>query len=174
MSKPTDKHFKIDLSEYNINGVVSVGAGRGEFARCYHRLGVHQVLWVEQKGYLYGPMYDHIKQFGMEQQQHMVQLMDYDDHPQVRKFLTLWRENAGQIDPYVYDLLHISCKQNRRQIIEGFSFLIDNFKYIVLTGGDGGDFDWFGETLGQAGFNLDSRVIDFEHNSSEALYVKKG
>ena len=41
------KSLKLDLEPFKVNGVVHVGAGVGDFAEYYHKLGVHKVLWIE-------------------------------------------------------------------------------------------------------------------------------
>jgi len=168
-----DKYFKIDLSQFNINGIVHVGAGEGEFARCYHGLGVHQVLWIEKKEQLYAPLYNNTKMFGMKQEQHMACLSEvHRPDLGVTNFLSLWRDKS--FDPYTYDLLHIACSKNQVKILEGFSFLIENFKEVVFTGSPAASWDPVSDYMESNGFVMSEFVPSHDDSvENEWLFVKR-
>ncbi len=157
----TEKRLNLDLTPFNFNGVVHFGAGTGDYAKYYHRLGIHQVLWMaEKKDYV--ALYENIRHFGMDQ----TILTPEPNTP----FLSIWRQNASYIDPYSYDLLHLTKEagSNQLQIINGFDYLIENFKAVVVSHSvREADDESLESLLDNLGFKLDS------FSGEERLYVKK-
>lgn len=165
------------MEPYDINGVVHVGASRGEFAEFYHKLGVNKVLWIEKSENKYGELYTNTCKFGMDQRILTAEVSSKDEYPSgSKRFLTLWRENASFIDIDTYDVLHVACAQNRIEILEGFEFILDGFKEIVFTGGEGYDLETLKEWLGYKKFFSHSFIIT-DNSSDEAanefLFVKE-
>lgn len=123
----TDKTLALDLVEYNINGIIHVGANTGEYARYYHRLGIHMVMWLEANKSLYPLLYENTKNFGMNQRIFMENLAN-------RSFKSVWREHAAFIDNIRgYDALHIAGGQNQKKILEGFEDMLELFKLVVIS-----------------------------------------
>lgn len=159
------KQLQVDLEPLNVNGVIHVGAGTGDYAKNYHDLGIHQVLWIEADTSLYTALYEGIKSYGMEQKILITELDLVSKPPGVKSFKTLWRENASYINPYTYDMLHIACKTKHDEILGGFSFLLENFKEIVLS--QDCENEKVERTLNSKGFFLDS------FTDNERLFIKR-
>lgn len=165
------KSLHFDMSQYNVNGVLHIGAGTGEFAKYYHELGVNKVLWIEQHGHKYGSLYSNTCAFGMDQKILTAQCMDVDTPPHVKKMVTLWRENAAYLDIDTYDVLHVASSKCRIQIIEGCDFLIDGFKEIIFSGAEDEDREALGMFMEKKGFVLSTWAS--HDGSEEFLFVRK-
>lgn len=126
------KTLQLDLTPYNINGIIHVGAGTGEYAKYYHDLGVYKVLWVEKEDYLYSPLYEATNRYGMKQDIVIAELSNRDERNEQR-FLSVWREKAAYMDVETYDCLHLECKQNHTKVLEGFGHLLESVKIIVMS-----------------------------------------
>jgi len=170
-----NRHVRLDLEPFNVNGVIHVGADQGQFADYYHKLGVNKVLWVEKDEYKYKDIYSATCKFGMDQQILICHLMESDAPPLVKKFLTIWRENGPFIDMDTYDLLHIATAHDRWKIVQGFDFLLDFFKEILITDDKPHPDHDFADTmqslLGPKGFTLNTHTCSEGRN--EFLFGRK-
>lgn len=165
------KKLHLNLEPFEINGVVHVGADTGQFAGYYHSLGIHKVLWIERQGHKYGSLYANTCRYGMKQRIINAHLHDHDDPPSVKKFITLWRQNAAYIDIDTYDMLHIVSRSNRKEILNGFEFLLAGFNLIVFSNSNDSDIEELESLLDAQGFKLDCHAEGEEVN--EYLFVRK-
>lgn len=165
------KSLSLDLTPYQVNGVIHVGAGKGAYANYYHKLGINKVLWLEKQGHLYRDLYSNTCQYGMEQKILMTQLHGEDAPPLVKKLLTVWRENASYLDMDTYDMLHVACQSGHLQILQGCDFLLDNFKIIVFSSGHLSDS--LRTFLSEKGYDEVMWVAGVDATHSETLYVKR-
>ena len=162
----SDKTLNLELGNLKINGFVHVGAGTGEYARYYHRLGVSQVMWLEATTGLYPMLYENTKSFGMDQRIFMENL------GVEKTFKTVWREHA----PFItnldgHDALHIACKANQIKILDGFEDLFDIFQYVIISkhaSENESEDDAVEEHLGKMGFALTSFSADYD----QRLFVR--
>jgi hypothetical protein len=169
----TDKNLLLNLAPYKINGVVHVGAGKGEYARYYHRLGVHQVLWVEKKMGLYSDLYLGTRNFGMIQKILIENLSNKTDiRAKTKTFKDLWREHAASINVETNELLHLACKNNQTEVLTGLEEMLGYFKYVIISKKDEDETANLAleAYLGNRGFSLDSFAGE---NSEERFFVRK-
>lgn len=169
-----NRHVHLDLEPFNVNGVIHVGAGEGEFADYYHKLGVNKVLWLEKDEHKYKDIYASTCKYGMDQQILITNVLDYDATG-YKKFVTLWRQNGSYIDMDTYDLLHVAAHPDRLMIMEGFDFLVDFFKEILFTDKldmpDPGQIAPLESYLARKGFVLHSHICESGRN--EFLFSRR-
>lgn len=166
----TANKLRVDLTPLNINGVVHIGAGSGDMAGFYHRLGVHKVMWVEKNPALYVSLYSNVMKYGMSQSVTNIEISDESSVDGKRvKFIDMWRSKAPFMELNTYDLINISCKDKQLEIIKSFDFLLDDFRAIVFGCPGGFESEEAMEKhLKSKGFNL------AVFNDQERLFVKQG
>lgn len=147
--------INLDLTPYNINGVIHVGANEGEYAEFYYKLGVHQVMWIEQNKNLYNTLYANTCRYGMKQLYYFESLsnaISMDQDVNTTYFKYLWRQNIVDIDIETYDALVIATDKDVENIIIGFENLLVNIKTIVLLK----PVDYIEHFMNNKGYELES------------------
>jgi tRNA A58 N-methylase Trm61 len=167
-NRPTS--FGLNIAPLNVNGVIHVGAGAGQMAEYYHKLGVHKVMWLEKNNHNYSTIYANVIKFGMKQKVTEVEIANETvESSNKKRFVDLWRETAAHMQLETYDMITVDCRDNQLDILKSFEFLLDDFRVIAFTCPSG--FKTEEETeiyLKGKMFNL---VV---FNSTERLYVKHG
>ena len=125
----------ISLEKHNIrpNGVIHIGAGKGELVGYWYKEGVYQVTWIEKNTQFYDKLYQNCSKYGMKQLYYCHNIGFRDNtNLNMFRFKSFWRKYAVDIDIETYDLLYLGCKKHIGGILDGFEDLLNNFKHIVL------------------------------------------
>ena len=133
MSKVKEKDFLLEeLDNLEVNGVISIGAKKGEFAGAYHKLGIHKVLWIEKDISLYNELYQNASKYALKHNFLMNEVSN-KTADNTTTFKSLWRENAAYIDIESYDMIHFDISENIQECLEGFENFQQGFRVITTS-----------------------------------------
>ena len=121
-------YLQLDISKYQVNGIIHIGAAEGTIGNDYYKLGVNKVLWFEDNHANYNKLYENTRNLKMVQQ------YAFDDLTKT-EFKNWWRNNISWCDIETYDMVSINFENNQKTALEGFKDLLRTVNIIYFFNG---------------------------------------